>query len=80
MIKRWTPKPDSVTCEYGAVKDADGRYIKTGPRPKCGGTLWDVTSRLAAQFGFIHLECDRCKRRWAVRVRPAPNPFSAERV
>lgn len=38
------------------------------PAKKCGGVLWDVTSRLAAGMGVVTLQCDRCKQSWGVKV------------
>jgi len=38
------------------------------PHPKCGGVLWNVSSRLAQATGVLTLRCEGCKRGWAFRV------------
>jgi hypothetical protein len=35
---------------------------------KCGGILWNITSRLAQGMGILHLKCDKCKKVWALKV------------
>lgn len=45
------PKPDQVNC----------------PRCKYAGLLFDVTPRLAQAVGVKHVQCDRCRSRWAIR-------------
>ncbi len=41
--------------------------------PECAkrkkhGVLHNVTSRLAEAMGVMHLECDVCHQKWAVKV------------
>ena len=38
----------------------------------CGGTLWNVTSRLGEGLGLLQLKCDKCARQWGVKVTPNP--------
>jgi transcription elongation factor Elf1 len=44
------PKPEDVRCT----------------KPKCGGVLWSISSRLAEGLGIITLRCDRCGQTWGV--------------
>lgn len=50
-----TPKQDDVVC----------------PQPKCGGLLFDVTPLLAAAIGVKHVQCDKCKQKWAIKIGAA---------
>jgi hypothetical protein len=40
------------------------------PKRGCMGAMFDVSSRLAAGLGVMHLRCDKCDHRIAVRVKP----------
>jgi hypothetical protein len=45
-------------------------YDTICPARGCGGTLYNVTSRLAMGLGLFHLRCDRCNDGWGIKVGP----------
>lgn len=47
--------------------------------PRCGGVLFDTTSRLAESQGVLHRRCDRCGARWAFQVTDRPQLVSRDR-
>lgn len=56
--------PDAKNGKQGRVNVTSFRC----PKKKCGGAMFDMTSRLAAAFNVRTYQCDRCKTSYAKRA------------
>lgn len=55
-----------------ALSTVCGKPDRNTPSGKCGGVLYDVSSRLAMGMGVVTLKCDRCLKSWGVKVSDRP--------